>query len=114
MFEMYKEERRCQVVVGVFDKATCSNAEFDALEPLCVVPPDVELGNLDANMPSEPTSVVVEPTTKSNVAANDNIEAGTVDVDKERDMFDNGEVYVGVDDEVMYIPVPTAHATRNT
>ena len=39
MFEMYKEERSCQVVVGVFDKAACSDDEFDALEPLCVVPP---------------------------------------------------------------------------
>jgi len=106
MFEMYKEERSCQVVVGVFDKAACSDDEFDALEPLCVVPPDVELGNLDANMPTEPT-------TKCNVSADDIPKAAAVDVDVVLDMFHNAEEYVGVDDEAMYIPVPTAQATRN-
>ena len=103
MFEMYKE-RSCQVVVGVFDNATCSDVEFNALEPLCVVPPDVELGNLDANMPTEPT-------TKCNVSADDIPKAAAVDV--VLDMFHNAEEYVGVDDEAMYIPVPTAHATGN-
>jgi hypothetical protein len=86
MFQMYKEERRCQVVVGLFDKAACSDAEFDALDPICVALPDVELGNLDANMPTEPTSAAVEPTTKFNVAADDIPEAATVDVDREPDM----------------------------
>jgi hypothetical protein len=113
MFQLYKEERSCQVVVGVFDKEACSDDEFDALEPLCVVPPDVELGNLDANMSTEPISAAIEPTTKYNVAADDIPEAATVDVDREPDMFDNAEEYVGVDDEAMYIPVPTAQATGN-
>jgi len=106
MFEMYKEERSCQVVVGVFDKAACSDAEFDALEPLCVVPPDVELGNLDANMPTEPT-------TKCNVSADDIPKAAAVDVDVVLDMFHNAKEYVGVDDEAMYILVLTAQATGN-
>jgi len=101
MFEMYKEERSCQVIVGVFDNAACSDAEFDALEPLCVVPPDVELGNLDANMPTEPT-------TKCNVSVDDIPKLAAVDVDVVLDMFHNAEEYVGVDDEAMYIPVPTA------
>ena len=99
MFEMYKEERSCQVVVGVFDKVACSDDEFDAVEPLCVVPPDVELGNLDANMPTEPT-------TKCNVSADDIPKAAAVDV--VLDMFCNAKEYVGVDDEAMYILVPTA------
>ena len=106
MFEMYKEERSCQVVVGVFDKVACLDDEFDALEPLCVVPPDVELGNLDANMPTEPT-------TKCNVSADDIPKAAAVDVDVVLDMFHNAEEYVGVDDEAMYILVLTAQATGN-
>ena len=40
LFEMYKEEMTCQVVVGVFDRSTCQDHEFDELEPLCVIPPD--------------------------------------------------------------------------
>jgi hypothetical protein len=40
LFEMYKEEMSCQLVVGVFDRSFCVEAKFDALEPLCVVPPD--------------------------------------------------------------------------
>jgi len=108
MFEIYKEERSCQVVVGVFDNAACSDAEFDGLEPLYVVPPDVELGNLDANMPTEPT-------TKCNVSADDIPKAAAVDVDIDvvLDMFYNAKEYVGVDDEVMYILVPTTQATGN-
>ena len=112
MFQMYKEERSCQVVVRVFDKTASMVAEFDALEPICVVPLDVELGNLDANMPTERTSGG-KHTTKSNVAADDNPEAAAVDLDVEPDIFDNPEEYVGVDDETMYILVPTAQATGN-
>jgi hypothetical protein len=37
LFEMYKEEMSCQVVVGVFDRSICVEAKFDALEPLYVV-----------------------------------------------------------------------------
>jgi hypothetical protein len=40
LFEMYKEEMTCQVVVSVFDSGICVEHEFDALGPLCVVPPE--------------------------------------------------------------------------
>jgi hypothetical protein len=40
LFEMYKEEMSCQVVVGVFDRSIYVEAKFDAPEPLCVVLPD--------------------------------------------------------------------------
>ena len=44
LFEMYKEEMNCQIIVGVFDRAVCGEPKFDALEPLCVVPPtDVDV-----------------------------------------------------------------------
>ena len=55
LFEMHKEEMTCQVIVGVFDSAICVEPEFDALQPICVVPLDdaVELGSHDANMPKQ-------------------------------------------------------------
>ena len=40
LFEMYKSEMNCQVVVGVFDKSIRDEHEFDAVEALCVIPPD--------------------------------------------------------------------------
>jgi len=102
-FEMCKEEMSCQVIVGVFDRLICVEDEFDALEPLCVVPPDdaAELGTHDINMPKEPTSGGTKPT-KPYVAPK-NPEAV---VELEPDIFYNDEKYVGVDDEAMYDPVP--------
>jgi len=102
LFEIYKEEMNCEVVVGVFDRSICVEAKFDAMEPVCVVPNDDANVQLEAeaaaNMSKEPTN-----------AAPDNPEA-VVDVepDREPDIFDNAEEYVGVDDEAMYGIVPVA------
>ena len=102
LFEMYKEETSCEVVVGVFDRSICVEAEFDAMEPVCVVPHDDANVQLEAeaaaNMSKEPTN-----------AAPDNPEAAVdVEPDREPDIFDNAEEYVGVDDEAMYGIVPVA------
>jgi hypothetical protein len=45
VFEMYKEEMGCQLVVGLFDDDT----KFDDLQHLCVIPADVrfEIPNND-------------------------------------------------------------------
>jgi hypothetical protein len=40
LFEMYKSEMRCQVIVSVFNNKVCDEHEFDWLEPICVVPPE--------------------------------------------------------------------------
>lgn len=100
LFEMYKEEMNCQIIVGVFDRAVCGEPKFDALEPLCVVPPtdaDVQLEPI-VSMPNQPTSVAPE-----------NPEAvHELEPNREPDMFDNAEEYVGVDDEGMYDTVPPA------
>jgi len=60
LFEMYKEEMSCEVVVGVFDRSICVEAEFDAMEPICVVPHDDANVQLEAeaaaNMSKEPTN----------------------------------------------------------
>jgi hypothetical protein len=97
-FEMYKEKMHCKVVVRVFDRASCVEPEFDALEPLCVVPPTDAGVQLEpvVSMPNQPTSVAPE-----------NVEAvHEIELDRESDMFDNAEEYVGVDDEGMYDTVP--------
>jgi hypothetical protein len=37
MFEMYKLEMHCQVLVVVMDKTVREQHEYDGLEPLCVL-----------------------------------------------------------------------------
>lgn len=114
LFEMYKEEMSSHVLVGVFDRSICLEAEFDALEPLCVVPPDdeTELGTNDVNMPKEPTSGGTDPTTKSSVAPENPEVAAELEENRQPGMFDNEEEYVAVDDEAMYDPVLPAQPTE--
>jgi len=38
IFEMYKDQMQCDFIVGVFDSCHRQAYEFDALEPLCVIP----------------------------------------------------------------------------
>lgn len=40
LFEMYKSEMHCQVILVVVDKNVLEQPEFDDLEPLCVLPHD--------------------------------------------------------------------------
>lgn len=43
LFDMYKSEMRCTILVGIFDKVVVETQiehEFDHLQPLCVLPPD--------------------------------------------------------------------------
>ena len=124
VFEMYKEEMGCQLVVGLFD----NDAEFDDLQPLCTIPPEVrsEIPNNDFFIADEPNSVAAnnpEAPEPSTAAAN-NLEVDTdlepkqgddVDVEPERepDIFDNPEEYVGVDDEQIYILVANAQPINN-
>ena len=42
MFDMYKAEMCCQVLVGVFDNSVSTTDDHAKLEPLCVIPPDDE------------------------------------------------------------------------
>ena len=117
---------RCQVVVGVM--SICVQPVFDELEPICVVPPDDATDGLEAhvepgreaqaavNMCTEPSSAAPEnPEAAHNMsaqptsAAPENPEAADeLEPDREPDMFDNAEEYVGVDDEGMYDTVPPA------
>ena len=92
-FEMYKEEMRSQILVFIFDRDKCTEPDYEALEPLVVVPPDPAheaAGSMHIG-PTDPTAV-----------------ANELEPDREPDMFDNPEEYVGVDDEDMYGSVPLA------
>ena len=42
LFEMYKLEMHCQVILVVVEKTVWKQHEFDDLEPLCVIPPDLD------------------------------------------------------------------------
>jgi hypothetical protein len=96
-FEMYKEEMSCQVLVGVFDKVQCEESLFDLLEPLCVIPPE--------HATETPVEVEAEPDAE---AETDATAIFDIEPDREPDLFDNPEEYVGVNDEGMYGSVPPA------
>ena len=40
LFEMFKSEMSCRVIVSIFDKDVVAEHEYDTLVPLCVLPPD--------------------------------------------------------------------------
>ena len=40
LFDMYKSEMCCRVLVGVFNNAVSDALEYELLEPLCVIPLD--------------------------------------------------------------------------
>ena len=53
LFEMYKDQMHCEVIVGVFDICLREADEFAALEPICVIPPDLPTGNGDSISPDD-------------------------------------------------------------
>jgi len=123
IFEMYKDQMQCDFIVGVFDSCHRQAYEFDALEPLCVIPP-VYFG--DDNPDQIPPNSKDMPAGLGNDAA-DPIDHNSgeaeflpidpdpeLEADREPDIFDNGEEYVGVDDEVQFMPVPSPQAANNS
>lgn len=155
LFDMYKSEMCCHVLVGVFDTAVCDAREYDLLDPLFVIPPiDGAVNPTDFNPdcciaanpnanatttanPNESLSTATSPNANANAAttANPNADSSTtkspntnastdakasttanpctadeadLEPDREPDIFDNEEEYVGVDDEHLYIPIPPA------
>jgi hypothetical protein len=39
LFEMYKSEMHCQLLLVVVNQAVWEEHEFDFVEPLCIIPP---------------------------------------------------------------------------
>ena len=94
LFEMYKSEMRCHLVVAILDNSKIAEVVLtDELESLCVIPPD-------KFEPANQTGA-----SASKVADSQGTAAKDADAE-EPDLFDNEEKYVGVDDEHIYIPVP--------
>ena len=109
LFEMYKDQMRCEVLV--FDSCLRQSDEFTNLDPICVIPPEFSIhGN--------PSSKDIPPEDGNTISPDDNHAAQPSDNDeyplepepnREPDMFDNDEEYVGVDDEGLYMPVQAAN-----
>lgn len=122
MFEMYKPEMHCQVLVVVMDKTVWEQPFFvhpadinPALKPATYTELHLDLILPDLGMqpgptmqlePAEPTDPEPQPhptiPNKSQGVA-----------EEERDIFDNEEEYVGVNDEHMYITIPPAQPSLN-
>ena len=124
LYEMYKSEMSCHILVSVFAKTVCDDHEFDALEPLCVLGPDEDVDHGQDH--TEPTSAHHTPKTGDGASASKvadskgpaAMEADAPEPDREPDIFDNDEEYVGVDDENIYgMPAdnaqPSTHAFDN-
>ena len=113
LFKMYKEEMCCLVVVEVFDREKCVQCDFDGLKPLWPIllePAAVEpqmLAEIEegvaVNMPMEPTCASPEEVDV----------ADEIELDREPDMFDNVEEYVGIYDEGMYGTLSAAPQFNN-
>jgi hypothetical protein len=122
LFEMYKDQMRCQVIVGVLDSCLREPDEFATLEPLCVIPPKFAHANQDPSGKDIPAgdgdtissddNHAAQPSNNPARDANYPLEP-ELELDREPDMFDNEEEYVGVDDEGLYMPVPSAQVANN-
>lgn len=118
LIEMYKSEMGCEVVVSVFDKVVCAEHEYDALEPLCVLPPDDDIPETDVGFSQHIEQLDIHFNHKTGNGASASevpnskvpkaMEADAPEPDREPDIFDNEEEYVGVDDEHFYMPLPPA------
>jgi len=126
MFEMYKSEMHCQVLVVVMAKTVWE-------QPLCVLPADInpalkpatytelqldlilpDLGMQPGPEPLEPTDPEPPEPTDPEPQPNPTMPNKSQCVaEEEHDIFDNEEEYVGVDDEHMYITIPPAQPSLN-
>ncbi|CAN6203127.1 unnamed protein product [Urochloa humidicola] len=94
LFEMYKTEMHCELIVSVLDKSLCEAHEFDGLDPICVVPPVDTTENHTAAQPTQ------------NRGDGVSADASEPDMSDILNMFDNAEEYVGVNDEHLFTSVP--------
>jgi len=106
LFEMYKDQMHCEVVVGIFDSSCRGDDDFDDLEPICAIPPDE---NPDDNNPNSKDIPPGNPAAEPNEPEPQ--PEPEFEPDREPDMFDNAEEYVGIDDEALFMP--SAQAANN-
>ena len=98
LFEMYKSEMHCELLLVVVNESVWEEHEFDNLEPLWIIPPDMDVAPIEPEPAKQPDPPMQpEPPKQPDPV----------------DIFDNEEEYVGVDDEHMYNPVPPAQPSVN-
>ena len=106
LFEMFKSEMSCRVIVSIFDKDVVAEHEYDTLVPLCVLPPDdVSLDMHDIhtqyayapvnhNEPHEPIVTQgggVSASKEADSKGPADMDADASEPDREPDIFDNEE-----------------------
>lgn len=109
LFTMYKEEMCCQFLVGVFDKEMLNEHECDDLEAPCMIPPDDPMISQYPNhtLVSNENPTAANQSTAPNGASTQTIgDDANLEGEREPDIFDNEEEYVGVNDEHIYTSVP--------
>jgi len=104
LFEMYKSEMHCELLLVVVNESVWEEHEFDNLEPLCIVPPDMDVAPIEPEPVKQPDPPMQPEPPKQ---PDPPVQPDPVDI------FDNEEEYVGVDDEYMYNPVPPAQPSLN-
>jgi hypothetical protein len=107
LFEMYKDQMHCQLVVGFFERTIADVDENATIEPIIVIP-SADNQDVEPNVHDNPIPEPAEPDGGQEYPPEPELEP-----DREPDMFDNEEEYVGVDDELMYMPVPQTQATNH-
>ncbi|WVZ74472.1 hypothetical protein U9M48_022651 [Paspalum notatum var. saurae] len=91
LLDMYKAKMHCQLIVEVFDKKLCD--AVNELEPQCIEPsgePNTDFHCADV------TELATDEQSNALIITKTGI-------------FDNEEDYVGVNDEYIYIPIPTTN-----
>ncbi|KAK3122659.1 hypothetical protein QOZ80_8AG0616470 [Eleusine coracana subsp. coracana] len=108
LFDMYKSENCCQLVVVCDNNIiVCVGEVFTNLAPLYVLSFEVQT---DCDFtPEAPTSTQPEPNLGDEASASEAEEADAL----LSEIFNNAEEYVGVDDEHMYISIPLSKPVQN-
>lgn len=105
MLESYKPEKHMTLLVGVYDKTVVAEGAVadDVVNPLCVGPAD---GAAACHNICNPPEVEKGQATSESKAANADKANADEEEDELPDIFNFGEEYVGVNDEIMYMPPP--------
>jgi len=77
LFDMYKSEICCYVLVGVFDNVVSHALEYELLEPLCVIPPDDGAVNPTDFNPDANACAAAIPNASASIVAIPNANAST-------------------------------------
>lgn len=101
LFEIYVEESHFELIVSILDAAKGVPFAINALNPICVAPPEFP-AEIHPEIPPDIPHEILTDIPASIVGGFDQLTTEEAEV-READIFDNEE-YVGVDDECLYVP----------